>query len=232
VLKGGEYLLDYIWFNDQSPVLKQLPSNFKSAAILLHPFVQMPLGWEESMRKTPCEHIYPSNYDALTIGKPVSWREIMSYSGLDSYNALALALLTSIYALKKDYKEVDLSNKLNSNLKSDLYFPTDDSTSVFLLHSLLKVLGSRGASKLYYLDPILENRGILNINDATPLDICNLCDKELIVTDENMDFAFMSLYESFTTLFFTKDKNIEQIVQTMNGEAVICDQKTFINWYF
>ncbi|WP_204266995.1 DUF2711 family protein [Citrobacter youngae] len=27
---------------------------------VLHPFVQMPLGWENSVRKRPYEHIYPS----------------------------------------------------------------------------------------------------------------------------------------------------------------------------
>lgn len=50
-LRGGYILLDYIWLDDKSPILEQLPSTFKSAAILLHPFVQMPLGWEKSVRK-------------------------------------------------------------------------------------------------------------------------------------------------------------------------------------
>ena len=50
-LRGGYILLDYILLDDKSPILAQLPSTFKSAAILLHPFVQMPLGWEKSMRK-------------------------------------------------------------------------------------------------------------------------------------------------------------------------------------
>ncbi|GMB75753.1 hypothetical protein BCER1_21540 [Bacillus cereus] len=39
-------MLDYIWLDDKSPILEQLPRNFKSAAILLHPFIQMPLEWE------------------------------------------------------------------------------------------------------------------------------------------------------------------------------------------
>ncbi|SFA99555.1 MULTISPECIES: DUF2711 family protein [unclassified Bacillus (in: firmicutes)] len=225
-------MLDYIWIDDKSPILKQLPSNFKSAAILLHPFVQMPSGWEETMRKNPCQHIYPSNEEIYNIGKPVSWREIMSYSGLESYKELAVALLTSIGAFKKGFEREDLADKLNLNLKSDLYYPTEDSTSVFLLDSLLKVICSKGACKLYFSNPIFDNSGLLNLNDTTPLDICNLSDNELIVTDENMDYAFMSLYDSFATLLFTKDKNIEHIVQSMKCEGVICEQRTFINWYF
>jgi hypothetical protein len=41
----------------------------------------------------------------------------------------------------------------------------------------------------------------------------------------------MSLYDSFTTLLFAKDENIEHIVQSMDWEAVLCDEQTFINWY-
>ena len=225
-------MLDYIWIDDKSPILKQLPSNYKSAAILLHPFVQMPSRWEKTMRKTPYQQIYPSNEEILNIGKPISWREIMSYSGLKSYNELAVAMLTSVGALKKEFEREDLADTLHSNLKPGLYYPTADRTSVFLLDRLLKVLCSKGAGKLYFSDPIFGKSGSLHIMDTHPLDICNLSDRELIVTDENMDYAFMNLYDSFATLLCTKDKNIEQIVQSTNFEAVICEQRTLINWYF
>ena len=46
-----------------------------------------------------------------------------------------------------------------------------------------------------------------------------------------MDFAFMSLYDSFITLLFTKNKDINNIVQAMNWEAVICSKETKIDWY-
>lgn len=71
-------MLDYIWLNDKSPILKQIRRRFKSAAILLHPFVQMPSGWEKTVRETSYQHIYPSDKEILTIGKPVSWQEMMS----------------------------------------------------------------------------------------------------------------------------------------------------------
>lgn len=224
-------MLDYIWLNDRTPILKQIRRHFKSAAILLHPFVQMPSGWEKTVRKTSYEHIYPSDEEILTIGKPISWQEIMSISSLNSYNELAIALKTSISALRKEFKREDLANKLNSNLNQNLFYPTEDSTSLFLLDRLLKVIGSKGANKLYFSAPIFENCGFLNIHDTAPLDICNLSCNELIVTDENMDYAFMSLYDSFITLLLAKEESIEHIVQSMSFEAILCDQRTFINWY-
>ncbi|OES45449.1 DUF2711 family protein [Domibacillus iocasae] len=224
-------MLDYIWLNDKSSILKQLPGNFKSAALLLHPFVQMPSGWEKTIRKNSYQHIYPSDEEIITLGKCVPWRKMISDSGLNSYKELALALITSIGAFNKEYERKDLANKLNLNLNPDFFYPTEDSTSVFLMDSLLKVIGSKGAKKLYFSDPISDNNGLLNINDTSSLDICNLSGLELIVADENTDYGFMSLYDSFTTLLFAKDESIEDIVQLMNWEAIICDQKTSIDWY-
>ena len=73
---------------------------------------------------------------------------MMPYSGLHSYAELAMAMLTSIGAFTEEYKREDLAEKLHSNLKEDLYYPTEDYTSIFLLHKLLKLLGSKGA-KIY-----------------------------------------------------------------------------------
>ncbi|MEW4152857.1 DUF2711 family protein, partial [Bacillus thuringiensis] len=119
-----------------------------------------------------------------------------------------------------------------SNLKKDLYYPTEDYTSIFLLHKLLKLLGSKGAKNLYFSEPILDTNGLLQVNNTTPLDIWDISNNELIITGEDNEYAFMSIYDSFTTLLLAKEENIEYIVQSMNVEAVICDKKTMIDWYF
>lgn len=175
-------MLDYIWLDDKSPILEQLPSTFKSAAILLHPFVQMPLEWEKSVRKKLYEHIYPSAEEIIHNGKSVSWKEMMSYSGLHSYAELAMAMLTSIGAFTEEYKREDLAEKLHSNLKEDLYYPTEDYTSIFLLHKLLKLLGSKGAKNLYFSEPILDTNRLLEVDNTTPLDIWDISNNELIIT--------------------------------------------------
>ncbi|HDR4898946.1 TPA: DUF2711 family protein [Bacillus cereus] len=225
-------MLDYIWLDDKSSILEQLPSTFKSAAILLHPFVQMPLGWEKSVRKRPYEHIYPSAEEIIHNGKSVSWKEMMSYSGLHSYAELSMTMLISIGAFTEEYKREDLAKKLYSNFKKDLYYPTEDYTSIFLLHKLLKLLGSKGAKNLYFSEPILDTNGLLEVNNTTPLDIWDISNNELIITGEDNEYAFMSIFDSFTTLLLAKEENIEYIVHSMNVEAVICDKKMMINWYF
>ncbi|HZH61139.1 MAG TPA: DUF2711 family protein [Metabacillus sp.] len=224
-------MLDYIWLNDKFPILKQLPQNFKSAAILLHPFVQMPLGWEQTKRKNPYQYIYPSDEEILKLGMPVKWSKMINDCDLTTHKELAIALKTSIDALREKYAREDLADKLNSKLKPDLYYPTEDSTSVFLISDILKFLSSKGANHLYFSAPVIDNTGLLKINDNTSLEICDLSPNELILIDENMDFAFLSVFDSFITLFLAKDENINQIIQLMNWEALICDKKTYIDWY-
>ncbi|MDA1651211.1 DUF2711 family protein [Bacillus cereus group sp. TH160LC] len=181
--------------------------------------------------KKTYEHIYPSAEEIIHNGKSVSWKEMMPYSGLHSYAELAMAMLTSIDAFTEEYKREDLAEKLHSNLKEDLYYPTEDYTSIFLLHKLLKLLGSKGAKNLYFSEPILDTSGLLEINNTTPLDIWDISNNELIITGEDNEYAFMSIFDSFTTLLLANEENIEYIVHSMNVEAVICDKKTMIDWY-
>ncbi|RFB20695.1 DUF2711 family protein [Bacillus sp. ALD] len=224
-------MLDYIRLDWDLPILPQLPHGFKSAAILLHPFVQMPLGWERSKRENPYQHIYPSDEEMINLGEPILWKEVMAKSNLKSYEELSVALQTSTGALRSKYKREDLANLLNSYLETipDLYYPDSDCASLFIIDSLLKILCSKGANTLYFSEPIHDTNGSFKVNDISPLEIANLSPNDLIITDENMDFAFMSIYDSFTTLLLAKDINIENTIKSVNLEAVICDKDTSLS---
>lgn len=222
-------MLDYIWIKGDIPILNQLPNNFKSAAILLHPFVQMPLGWTQLQRKDSSEHIYPDAEEILTEGKPVLWEKVMHDYNFNSLKDIELALRTSIGAFRKEYARKDLVQKLS--LKPDLYFPYEDFISVLLIEDMLKVLSSKGSNSIYFSDPIYGKSGVLNINETSALDIYEITSSELIITDEYNDFAFMSIFDSFNTLFIAKDENIEDVVKLMNWEAIICNHETKIDWY-
>ncbi|SFS77109.1 DUF2711 family protein [Paenibacillus sp. BC26] len=223
--------MDYIWLDDQSPILNQLPGGFLSAAILLHPFVQMPIGWEQSKRQSEFEHVYPNREEILMSGNSVSWQEMMSDTGLRTYHEMELALKTSISALKSEYARQDLANKLNANWKTNRYYPTDDSISPFFIESILRVLSSNGAKKINFSAPIFDKIGCLESDDTVPLDILDLSPNELILSDENAEFVFMSVFDSFFTVFLYKGINIEELVISMKWDAIICDKDTSITWY-
>ncbi|MCU7766407.1 DUF2711 domain-containing protein [Priestia megaterium] len=218
-------MLDYIRLDWDLPILSQLPNGFKSAAILLHPFIQMPSGWEKSKRENPYQHIYPSDEEMFNLGEPISWKEVMSKSNLRSYKELSVALQTLTNTSSDEYK------KLASYLKAnpDFYYPEEDRTSLFILNSLLKILCSKGANTLYFSEPIHDTNGSFKVNDMSSLEIANLSPNESIITDENMDFAFMGIYDSFITLLLAKDTNIEDTIKSLNLEALICDKETYLN---
>jgi Protein of unknown function (DUF2711) len=106
----------------------------------------MPLGWTiDKQNQRPYKHIYSTDDEILNLAKPVLWRTILNDSGIDSLAELEVALLTSIGAINKKYTKPDLPKKLEENLREDIYYPSEDKTSVFLLKDLLDVLGSNGA---------------------------------------------------------------------------------------
>ncbi|WP_449537699.1 DUF2711 family protein [Ferdinandcohnia sp. Marseille-Q9671] len=222
-------MLTYIWINDRSPILDQLPDPFQSAAILFHPFIQMPSGWVKK-REVTNQSIFPTDEEVLQFGKPIGWQQVMQDRKL-TLEELAFALQAHIGALNRDLAREDLAKKLNSDGYKDLFYPGEDITSVFLLYQLMKILGSKGADRLVYHDYILDKRDCLEMNGLTPLEMNQLAYKEVIIADENRDFAFMNVYDAHFTLLLAKDNNILHIVETMKLEAKICDKETLINWY-
>ncbi|OPA72827.1 hypothetical protein BVG16_31850 [Paenibacillus selenitireducens] len=224
--------MNYIWFNYEMPILEQLPDPFKEAAILLNPFIIMPIGWTDMKKKSEYEHVYPELEESIKLGKPKPWKEVMHETGIKSYEELAVALKTSISALKKEFAREDLAKLLNYNLSKELYYPREDKISEYLIPGILEVLSSSGANSFMYSDPILDQSGELRIKDATGLEMCELAPTEIVITDEGMDYAFLSVYDSFITLFLSKEKKIKEIINKNKWEAVICGPETYISWYF
>ncbi|MCY8043157.1 DUF2711 domain-containing protein [Bacillus spizizenii] len=224
-------MIEYIWLDDELPILKQIPVEYTSAVILFSPFIQMPEGWEKAKRKNNDEHIYPNDEEIREKGKAVSWKKVMSSCGFQTHAELALALVTSIGALRDEYARGDLAELLHANVKGDLFYPSEDHISNFHIPSLIKVLSYNGSNQFYYSEPIWENSGFLDITEANLRTVLDEAAAELILTDKKMDFVFMSVYDSFINVLLAKDENINDLVQRMGWEAMICDESTYISWY-
>ncbi len=71
--------MDYLWLsqNLDTPILQQAGPSFHSAALLFHPFVQMPNNWAENKRQHPHEHVYPTTHEQLTLGTPIRWQDML-----------------------------------------------------------------------------------------------------------------------------------------------------------
>lgn len=114
--------MEYIWFEYDKPIKSQLPEPFKAVAIILSSFISMPLNWTKSNRKYEYEHIFPTLDQIKQCGKPVTWQEIMKKSKFKDYGELAWGLVTSIAALKEEYR---------INTKKWEGFIYDDNTKIY-----------------------------------------------------------------------------------------------------
>lgn len=137
--------------------------------------------------------------------------------------------MTATGAFKEEYSRKDLVEKLN--LQPDLYFPSEDSMSVLIIDDIIRILSLKGSNKFYFSDPIFDEHGFMEISETNALNISAITGSELIITDESMNFAFMSIYDSFTTLLLSREENIDNLIKEMKCEAIICDNDTFIQWY-
>ncbi|MDV9183442.1 DUF2711 family protein [Bacillus velezensis] len=222
-------MLETLHFEEGVPILRQLPKPFTSAAFLLHPFVRKPDGWEEQKRTRPYEHMYPSDEEIIAMGRPVSWQSVTTVCGLRSEKETALALMTAATALRDEYEHPE-SARLFNRLHPDLYLPSDDVTSPFLIPGLLDVFRSKGIKRCTYYEPV-EEKGIFSLNQTAASDVCGLLRADMIIADEKRRAAFMSLYDSFTTLFLMEDQDMPSVIRAMSWEAVICSDTACINWY-
>ncbi|WP_182916936.1 DUF2711 family protein [Bacillus sp. PK3_68] len=222
-------MIDYISLDINIPILRQLPPPFASAAILFHPFVQMSAGWKQAQQKYPNHHVYPDDREIIELGSPVSWKKIMQQSGLSSFAEVATAL--SDNWLDRKYAKPHLAKKLDAALHEDLFWPMEDTVCILLLKDILDTFSSKGAEYFYYADPIEGKKGRVRITDITPFELPFLTLSEMIIADENMDFAFMSEYDAYTTYFFAKDENIHTIIKQKEWEALICDKETTSAWF-
>lgn len=223
-------LLETLHFEEGVPILRQLPKPFTSAAFLLHPFVLMSDGWEEQKRKRPYEHIYPSDEEIIAMGRPVSWKTVMTVCGLRSEKETALALMSAVTALREEYALPESAELLNRLHHPDLYLPSDDVTSPFLIPGLLDVFRSKDIERCTFYEPI-EAEGLFSLNQTAASDVCGLLRADMIISDEKRRAAFMSIYDSFTTLFLMEEQDMPTVIRAMSWEAVICSDTACINWY-
>lgn len=93
------------------------------------------------------------------------------------------------------------------------------------------MLRYNGSNRFYYSEPIVENSGFLDTTEANLRMVLDEAAAELMLTDEKMDFVFMSVYDSFINVFLAKDEKIHDMVQGMGWEAMFCDESTYISWY-
>lgn len=220
-------MMKYIWLDDNISIKDQVPSEFQSIRIVLNPFLRMPTEWDINVNG----YQYPSSSDILEFGLPIKWKNMIDRVEFDNYSELCIGLKTAILALNSTYQRTDLSEILINKMDKNEFFPQEDKISEFILRDIFNFFIEKGIKHLNYHMPLEDVEGSIVLNEEQLCQICDVYNSEIIIFDENCEYVFMSVYDSFITLFLSKNKNEIQTDQFKKWEIVNCDEKTKINWY-
>lgn len=221
--------MDYIHFNEKQPLLEQVP-DYHSAAFLLHPFIQMPTGWENNKRRTnPYAHVYPSDEEILALGKPVSWEQVRIACGFGSLKDVAITLATN--SLAEKYQRRDLVDKLSNAYPTDFFWPMEDRVSIFLCEGVLKNFSSNGSRSFYFSEPVDDTAGQVNVETCSLATIPELAPAEIMLADDSLQSVFLSQYNLCFTIFLSKEQDIRKLIANFKWEAIVCEAATKSYWF-
>lgn len=219
--------MKYVWLKDEIPIIEQVPKEYEFVAILLNPFIRMPLDWIDVKKSTSPECLYPTKDEILKLGEPVSWNEIVDICGFRSYQLVLLALKSSILSLNGDHSRNDLADLLQNNLPEEIFYPDPDSISEFIIKNLYQNIFSE---TIDYENPIFGENIRIQLSKVSISELVEKYSHECILSDEMNKISFMSKFDSFITLLLST-KNAQEVINDLKLEAIICNEKTRINWY-
>ncbi len=214
------------YFDDNKSILKQLEVNYTTAAILLHPFIQA-----KDKRCNSSDNCYPDLEEILSETKRYYWTNFIENQIMLSKEEIEVALKTINGSYNKRYKREDLSSRLIKNLPSNLFLPTTDQISEYILIDIISYLKQEKKEQLLYTDPLTEENGVIDLSNIELKKIYNLFRSEMIIEDIDNDFLLMSVYDSHYSILLSNEKKIEELLEAINVEHIKCDQLTTINWY-
>lgn len=212
--------MNYTSLNYTEPILTQIPKTYKSAALLLHPFVQMPKDFGKKA----------SLQEQLQYGMAITWHEIMELCDFQSLGDVLLALLTQSLAIGAPYARLDLAQKLNNTLPKNILLPTHDKISPFLWSPFLKAIQRNKSSQLYWSSPILRRSITIPLNLLTADFFFNLSNQDCLLADAQQQFVWISPLDGYATVFLSYEAEIESLLQLLKIEAIVCDESTML-WF-
>lgn len=207
---------------DKDPVVDLLPEGYKSAAIIFSPFFKMGYGWNAIDA--------PSEDEVYHLASPVSWKEIQNKTQMDRISDVSLgvtAYVTGGCGIKL-YQRMDLVERIQKAIEPDLFFPYEDQFSVLLIDDILKVLASKGATKVLY-DKLIEGAGEFELKDLNTAQKLFLCSGPMLLMDEHKEFGFSCYFDEAAMFFFAKVENSDCFKGTA-FEGVYLEKETPLIW--
>ncbi|WP_113929143.1 DUF2711 family protein [Bacillus sp. P14.5] len=210
------------------PIKSFLPSEYVSAAIVLHPFVRMPFDWQPEKSYSP-HMVFPTKEDSLSIGTPVSWETVKEEAGMESIKELAIGLNMWIGGIYHKKATPAVYNKLNEVIGTSLFPPKEDQLSELLINSYIDFIHSSG-SKTVHFEKITYGSGSFIIDEMTTENRLYLCEEPVTLYDEKEEYIFTCYFDEPSSIVTSK-RSLEPVFQSMGWEGILCDENTTHAWF-
>jgi hypothetical protein len=124
---------------------------FECAFVVLHPFIWLPA------ETAPHVNRYPSGEQIRAYGQKYSWVKVAAEAGLHSWPKLNQALLTSIGALRAEFRDELAMYALHKSLEHrSIWMPGEGGFEPLLQRELLLIFTGAGFNELIFVPEFAE----------------------------------------------------------------------------
>lgn len=175
---------------------------------------------------------YPTDDEIRQYGSVVTWSDVLSGVGFESFAEIDRALGTTIGHYKAVFARQDLADRLLQYAEnSRTFLPENGTFDVFSKRAILKAFRELGKTTLVIHNEFLDKKTALDIAELTDEEFCNKIDyKDYYIHDIEENLLFAIDWDDFFFLISTSTEMMERVLADGTFEGFHCDDSMKINW--
>jgi len=204
-------------------ILEFYAGQFESVFIILHPFME-PADIEEERF---CPEKWPSKIEIIEGCKPISWKQVLTLTGLTKLADVDVGLRTIIGGLRKDLSNHEFSEKLIELDNAGIILPEEGDIPPLLENRILEAIKALGHDWLWVGDEFGTERKLhfiddLIAGDEIPIHGCIFThDHSLLVTTH---------WDSHCSFLCSSKSTLETLLEAEPFEGFFCSENTEVYW--
>ena len=209
---------------NEGNILEYYDGQFECVYVLLSPFMRPTSVSTDRF----CPEKWPSKQELIEGVSPVSWKEIIELTALNSIDEVDIALRTSIGGLKKKFENEKLSNILCQLTESDnIIHPSEGDVSPLIENTVYDSLQAIGQEWLWVGDEFCTERKLTWIED---LKGCNEAPSHACFFTPDKKVLITTHWDSHFSFLCSSKSTIEQILKYGEFEGFYCTSETEVYW--
>ncbi|OKS89216.1 DUF2711 family protein [Mucilaginibacter polytrichastri] len=175
---------------------------------------------------------YPQVEEIIDNGTPIKWQYVLEHTPLKNFSEINLALCTSIGALGRDFRRIDLQQKLNAfAVSNSIYYPTEGRITALSLIRIYNCLKTMGKVDLVITDEFFQDRKVINLITLPCVEFVLLVRGYMYFFPIDRTLLFTIEWDSFYFLICGNQVLLDEIIPKFEFEGFFSSNETIHNWY-